>query len=371
MHPQSTWAGNTPLMALAKAAYYNPDGGMGKEENDRHLEAIRVLAKTGTPLSNKNTGGQTCLHLSASNIDRLCNYSKLTLDVVVKNSPLHAFLKLGLDVHSKDQNGNTPLHAAAAGVNRSTGRLAEHHVSALLDAVSDPGSLNSDMKTPLHLAAESGQCASVDILLGFMWANKARDQQDSRGNTALHYAVCSGKFPAVRSLLDACANYALRNKDGHSPLDVAMRYSGDEYCGLPELKSHHSYEIILALERAEARGNIVCESDEEQFQDMTLQKVCTESAELLSLRQDELDVKNLDDRSPSAVALLKSSLFRFVKRYDVSKTMMLEAIDHGNHMEAMAGVLCEVVRRWDQKGLDLMLGVWPDLLFDNTVGSQF
>jgi len=354
-------AGNTPLMELAKAAYYNPDWGMGEEENNRHLEAIHMLARAGTPLSKQNTAGQTCLHLSAANIERLCRFSKLRRDYVGKNSPLQAFVKLGLDVNLKDRNGNTPLHAAA-GVNRSTGRLAEYHVSTLLAAGSDPGSINNEMKTALHIAAESGQCAAVDILLGFMWSNKARDQQDSFGNTALHYAVRSGKFATVRSLLDACANSSLRNKDRETPLEVAMRYSGDEYCGL-SLKSHHSYEIILALQQEETRRSVDHDSDETRSQESTLQHTRTKSVEPLALNQEgKLDVKDVEGRSSAAVALLKASLFRFVKKYGVAKTIMLEAIDGDQHMEEVGRVLCEVVRRWDRKGLDLMMGVWPDLL---------
>lgn len=361
--------GNTVLMELAKAAWCDPDRALDGKENDCRLEAIHLLAKAGSPLSSGNTDGQTCLHLSAANMDRLCRNTKSTPNLVGKNLPLHAFLRLGLDVYAKDKNGNTPLHAAA-GVNRSTGCVAEYHVSALLDGGADPGSLNNDGKTPLHLAAESGQCGSVDILLGFMWSNKARDQQDSHGNTALHYAVHAGRFPTVRSLLDACADYSLKNNDGDRPIDVAMRYSGDEYCGLPELKSRHIYEIILALQEVEARDDD-CESNDRNPQDVTLRNICVDGGELLGFKeQEQLDVKNLHHSSNPAVTILQSALFRFVKKYDVTKKTMLEAIDGNKHRDQMRKVLCQVVKRWDRRGLNLMLGVWPDLIFDNILVSQ-
>lgn len=298
--------GNTPLMAVAKAAWSDPYMVLDKAENDYRHEVIDLLAKSGTPLSCKNTAGQTCLHLSASSMDRLCGYSS----AVGKDLPLHSYLKLGLDVDAKDNDGNTPLHAAAS-VNRSTGCLAEYHVSALLERGANPGILNNEGKTPLHLAAESGQCGSVDILLGSMWSNKARDQQDSSGNTALHCAVNAGKLPTVRSLLDACANHSLTNKNGDTPLDLAKRYSGDEYCGLPELKSHHAYEIILTLQKIEARDN---EATYEAY-DISLQDACAVDVEICASEEEEeeLDLKELDQSNSQAATRLKRSLFRFVK----------------------------------------------------------
>ncbi|KAK5051609.1 hypothetical protein LTR84_003261 [Exophiala bonariae] len=236
--------GDTALMELARSGWSEAKYLLRGCETDYHVKAIRLLAERGTPLSTKNTAGQTCLHLAASSITEFHPswYSRARR----KQLPLHAFLEFGLNVDAQDDNGNTPLHSAAV-VNASTGRNAEYHISALLENRANPGIVNNDGKTPLHMAAESGQCGAIDVLLDRMWANTARDQHDRFGNTALHYAVLAGKLVAVRSLLRACANHSLRNKNGDTALDIARKDSGEEYCKTPE--------IIAVLQENETRDH--------------------------------------------------------------------------------------------------------------------
>ena len=62
------------------------------------------------------------------------------------------------------------------------------------------------------------------------------DAQDSQGNTALHRAARMGESPAAALLIEYGASVQIRNNDGHSAYDVAVRHANEE---IIKLMGHH------------------------------------------------------------------------------------------------------------------------------------
>ncbi|MCC7375483.1 MAG: ankyrin repeat domain-containing protein [Verrucomicrobiales bacterium] len=84
----------------------------------------------------------------------------------------------------------------------------------LLNAATPP-----DSKTPLILAAERGQLAVVQALIGW---GAAVDRKANRGETALIAAARSGHKAIVEALLDAKADPQIATRDGTTALAAAV-----------------------------------------------------------------------------------------------------------------------------------------------------
>ena len=90
-------------------------------------------------------------------------------------------------------------------------------VEALLIAGAEVES-GCDSKTPLMVAAEGGDLATVRVLLDRQAAIGARS---SNGNTALHLAAANGHEPIARMLIDWGADMEAQDKTGQTALHFA------------------------------------------------------------------------------------------------------------------------------------------------------
>lgn len=63
----------------------------------------------------------------------------------------------------------------------------------------------------------------MDLLLNTLKVNT--DVQDYNGDTALHDAARFGHAGVVKHLVDARANTQAKNREGQTPLDVAIEYA--------------------------------------------------------------------------------------------------------------------------------------------------
>jgi hypothetical protein len=78
---------------------------------------------------------------------------------------------------------------------------------------------NSNKKTPLHLAAQSGSVECIKLLV----ENKSTlSLEDEIGNTPLHYAAMSGSVDSVRYLTERGANLLSTNKDKYTALYMVL-----------------------------------------------------------------------------------------------------------------------------------------------------
>ena len=114
----------------------------------------------------------------------------------------------GADVHTKDDNGRSPLHSAC-----NSGALDV--VKILVRAGAGVRATDNEGHTCLTLAVCSGHTDTVRYLVGLPDV----DVNDGGGyDDALHYAVMSCNADVVQMLIDAGADIDMLDNDGRSPL---------------------------------------------------------------------------------------------------------------------------------------------------------
>lgn len=114
-------------------------------------------------------------------------------------------------------SGNLPLHKSAERGNSAS-------VVKLLDFGCAVDSINTQQRTPLHLACLGGH---ADVCQDLMFEYAHVGAVDFHGNTPLHLAARSGSFQVVELLLNAGADPLCEGKNGRLPLHMAA-LSGDE-----------------------------------------------------------------------------------------------------------------------------------------------
>jgi ankyrin repeat protein len=90
----------------------------------------------------------------------------------------------------------------------------------LLAHQADVNSRNAQGATPLHDAALAGQRAVAEALLTHGATVDARDTES--GATPLHRAASWGRRPVVELLLAHGADPNAKDRNGHTPLDLAV-----------------------------------------------------------------------------------------------------------------------------------------------------
>lgn len=150
---------------------------------------------------------------------------------------LHVLLKGGADPARKDALDRTPLHVAAESGN-------EFVVKGLLTF--RPGLAREQVRagdrfgrTPLHLLAASGRYPVMYPIVDlFVDAGAEINAKDSHGRTPLHNAVTCDhpSLEFIRTLLRHGADPKAKDNDGHTPEDLARR-SGNPLAGVVLVKA--------------------------------------------------------------------------------------------------------------------------------------
>lgn len=180
---------NASITPLHIAAYHNNEA------------MVNMLVDAGADVSIQNNFGRTPLH------DAINKGSDDIVQKILSKKP---------NLSLKDQAGITPLFAA---VNQNRADVAQ----ALLAAGADPNQAANSF-TPLHHAAYTAQLLTVKALLQ-KGANP--NAQNMFGKTALHDVADASNSAEgaqiAQLLLDAHADVSLKNNQGETPLDLALK----------------------------------------------------------------------------------------------------------------------------------------------------
>lgn len=92
-------------------------------------------------------------------------------------------------------------------------------VRRLLESGISPNNIDSELRTPLHLASCRGYTEMVQLLLEH---GADPNQRDCIGNTPLHLAAVTNKISVVTLLLKAGTDVLSSDRHGHNPLQIAQ-----------------------------------------------------------------------------------------------------------------------------------------------------
>ncbi|MCM8542030.1 MAG: ankyrin repeat domain-containing protein [Lentisphaeraceae bacterium] len=117
----------------------------------------------------------------------------------------------------RDSHGNTMLHMFMES-------LFPKNIQPLIDKGLDVNARNDNGETPLHCGSKGACVGNLEKLI--------RNGADEfaltlNGDSCLHYAASEGCLSVVSFFLDHCLPVNLMNKQGKTPLDIAIE--AEEY----------------------------------------------------------------------------------------------------------------------------------------------
>ena len=184
---------------------------------NRNPAVFRALLRSGAdPLARDERGRvadpTSCMNWNTAVFTRLASLAEFEM-----------CLRLGEDLHARDNDGNTPLHLAVAGENPAA-------VNLLLNAGVDIAARNNFGATPLHMVANN---AGAEIATALLEAGSDVNAADSAGMTPLLASLSPGRrdesladFP--QRLLALGADPTSTDTQGRTPLYVAASAEGPE-----------------------------------------------------------------------------------------------------------------------------------------------
>ena len=174
------------------------------------VKAVEKLRITGVELSKPITA------VLGQHESRKISCTLLHQAAQLQKSHMTSYLLRFIKSDVIDARGRTPLHYAVEGGNKFSSTFA------LLSFGADTSSRDDQGWTPLHVASHYGVSEGVSSLLG---AGAEVDALDSADMTPLHHCAFSfHQYPsaAMLLLLEAGASTSSLNKDGYTPLQLAM-----------------------------------------------------------------------------------------------------------------------------------------------------
>lgn len=212
--------GGTPLM---EAAYYG------------NLDTLKLLLERGANVKAVDKDGETVLHFAARGLGSQVEIVEILLgsganvnaqdhdgrtpllDGLQNPEVTRLLLTQDVDVKLRTKDGLTVLHAAA-------GQNIPWLIKPLIDRGAEVNARNDRGETPLMFA--TGATDSVDkpqIAQALIDNGADVNIADREGNTALMFAAQERLASSIRTLLQAHAQSATRNKKGQTALDIAKK----------------------------------------------------------------------------------------------------------------------------------------------------
>jgi len=141
--------------------------------------------------------------------------------------------------------GDTALHLAAAAFRRPVAELLVEHGA-------NCRARNRRGAEPLHYAADANHwdpAAQAETIRYLLSVGADPNAWDRSGVGALHRAVRTRSWPAVRELLDGGASPTAPNKSGSTPLHLAVQNTGRGGSGSEHARRQQAGIIRLLRER--------------------------------------------------------------------------------------------------------------------------
>ncbi|XP_035452147.2 transient receptor potential channel pyrexia isoform X1 [Spodoptera frugiperda] len=205
------------------------------------LDGIQELLDAGAVVTCLNRAGQTPLHVCVKknleeHLQLLANYDYMNAN------PLLAIVDV------KDKEGHSVLQAAveAAWV---------PGVCIALEAGADVTSKANDGETPIHSAAALGNLDVLNEILSIAKQRDAIDYQNEEGETALYKAIINGHVNCVKQILNEGANLKITLPGDVNILHVAADYGHLEVLRvLLEFNETVTDALINTLTAGDRRG---------------------------------------------------------------------------------------------------------------------
>ncbi len=223
--------------------------------NNDNKETVKLLIDKGADVNAKNEDGQTPLDIILNRnriqISRNPNHAEIR-DLLIANGAeilsIHAavqsgdlgqvkeFLEQGIDINSKNSDGDTALHIA---VDRDYNDVAK----LLIDKGADVNAKDKRNETPLYNAIYNSNKDLVSLLV-----NKGADVNfsASEGDSILYEAIWMDDFDIVKILVDNGAKYDVKDKDGLTALYEAISQGSMDMVKLFISKGIDKYSIHMA-----------------------------------------------------------------------------------------------------------------------------
>jgi ankyrin repeat protein/beta-lactamase regulating signal transducer with metallopeptidase domain len=198
--------------------------------NNDNKEIVKLLIEQGADVNARNENGQSPLDITLSRNQRqisqnpnhaeiremlLANGAKiLSIYAAIQSGSMEKvkeFLQKGIDINSKDEDGDTPLIIS---VNRDNNDIAK----LLIDKGADVNVGDEGNYTPLYYAIWNLNKDMVNLLI-----SKGAEVNFSaqEGDSIFYEAVWMDDFNIVKTLVDNGAKYDVKDKDGFTALHYA------------------------------------------------------------------------------------------------------------------------------------------------------
>jgi ankyrin repeat protein len=167
-------------------------------------DIVELLLKAGANLDERDREGRTASHRATRSGDGKTRLENIEL-----------LLYAGADPNAQDSEGDTPVLLE---LSRSDAELEP--LKALLEGGAELTLANNNGQLPIHKAAARASGDDGNTVALLLERGVTAQVVDKNGLTPLHYAVVATNVGAVKKLLDAGADINVRDKQGYTALDL-------------------------------------------------------------------------------------------------------------------------------------------------------
>lgn len=151
--------------------------------------------------------------------------------------------------------------------------------------------------TPLHFCSANGHIDVVEHLLKVLQNRHGLDLQNEGGNTALHWACLNGHLATAKVLVAAGADVKIKNRGGRIPIDEAESQSKEAIVlwlialDMQREKEAGMYDAENGMESANEEGDVKVRLT---AGDVPIGSTAQEESELIDVLEDEESTKEVD-----------------------------------------------------------------------------